>query len=263
MRMILALIGLVIFSLNAKADEFFPHDIWKREYGHFLAGIFGGHAVREKELHIQIQSGGFPDLQSAEYFNDLSENGLFWGGLIGYQKVYDLRLIAGVEFDIANYSNLNHTHTIAFSDAQGLYGTFAEVSYEQDWLVDLTGRVGYALSETCIPFVRFGVEVSRDKSRIVFTENSLGFPQITLEDRRWVYRFLTGLGIEVPIPCRNVSIRFEYLFHSKGKTIETDAIYLDGIVNPIYYAEQQPYTHSGRLSFVWNFTHNRIGVWKI
>lgn len=263
MRMILLVLSLLIWSLNAKADEFFPHDIWKVEYAHFLAGIYGGHAVRERELHIQIQSGQFPTLQPLEYYNELSENGKFWGGFVGYQEVHHLRMITGVELGVANYSNLNHTHLIEILDPMVLYNTLAEVSYDQDWIADLTGRVGYALSETCIPFIRFGVAVSRDKSRIVFTDNSLGLPQITLEDRRWVYRFLTGLGIEVPIPCRNVSVRLEYTFHSKGKTIETDALYLDGVVNPVYYAEQQPYIHSGRLSFVWNFTHNRIGVWKI
>lgn len=264
MKLAPVLAGFLLWHVNAQADEFFPHDFWKREYAHFLAGIHGGHAVREqKDFHAQIQLNGFPTFQPADYFNDLSENGLFWGAFLGYQEVRNLRFIAGIEFDIANYSNLNHTHTIAFSDPQALYGTFADVTYEQDWIADLTGRLGYAVSEICIPFVRFGVALSRDKSRVVFTENSVEFGQITLEDRKWVYRFLLGGGIEVPIPCRNVSIRLEYIVHSKGKTIETDFILLDGIINPVYYAEQQPYIQSGRISFVWNFTHNRIGVWKM
>lgn len=261
MKTILAISSLLSCCGIANAYSEFPQDLWKHKYGHIVAGIYGGQAVREEELNLNIQFGGFPSRIPAAYVNELSDNGLEWGLLIGYQEVYHHRLITGIEFNVGQL-DLDHTHQVAFSDPAATYGTNAEINYVQDWVVNLTGRLGYALTPVFIPFLRGGVEVSRDDSKILFTANSWNFPQVVLDDERWVYRFLIGIGLEVPVPCRNISIRAEYLFHSKGKTIETDGRLSDGVVNPLFYAEQQPYTKSGRLSLIWNFTRNRIGGWQ-
>src|SRR3990167_8878929 len=99
----------------------FPQDVWKNYYTHALVGAYGGHAVREGEVRLKVQAGAFPTSQPAFLIRELSENGPIWGVLLGYQSVSSHRLIMGIEAELAHH-DIDHTHTTAFSDPQGIAG---------------------------------------------------------------------------------------------------------------------------------------------
>ena len=109
-----------------------------------------------------------------------------------------------------------------------------------------------------MPYGRIGAELGSDRLSVTFGFNNPleadNNPLATNEERQWVYRFLFGVGVELPlVPACGTTFRVEYDFHSKGRTLIATTAINDGIFNPSFQAESQPFTQSGTISVVWNF----------
>jgi opacity protein-like surface antigen len=260
MEKVMKKIGLLICLLSSWliqpvfADEWvthWPESIWKKEWRtNFLIGIFGGYADRESNLTTTMQYGGFPVIPQSIVVRDVSDTGGIYGFLLGFHGRCNKWLFGG-EFNIENH-NFSEDHPFAFSDPAGLVGWNGTSEYQRDWMAGFTFRLGYQIVDYLLPYVRLGVETGRDKLITTLTPDDFD-GSLRLQDKTWIYRFLSGVGIEFPVYCTAITMRLEYQFHSKGKTIETDRLFTDGIFNPISTSQMQPRTQTGLIAIVRNF----------
>jgi opacity protein-like surface antigen len=175
------------------------------------------------------------------YSREGSDNGWLVAAFGGYQAINRQWLLGG-EFNI-EWQNIDHSHDYVFSDFD------VTAKYRRKGMLDLSGRLGYALTTNFMPYVRLGVELSRDSLTSTFVGS---ITSGVLNNKAWIHRFLLGMGVEMPIPgtC-GITLRLEYDYHSKGKTIEDFGA--DIRSTEYYYTAMQPRSYSGRLSIVWNF----------
>ena len=217
------------------ADE--PLLVW---YDNWLLGLSGGYANREALIQSSVTTFGNP----LYYSRDASDNGWLAAVFGGYQAIHEKWLLGG-EFNL-EWQDIEKSHDYAFASRN------VTATYRRKGMIDFSGRLGYAFCESLMPYVRLGVELSRDSLGSYFSGNSTS--SVQLFNKAWIHRFLLGVGVEVPLPetC-GISVRLEYDYHSKGKTIED----FGGTgIEPFlieYYTAMQPRTYSGRVSVVWNF----------
>ncbi len=228
------------------------HDCERDWMKNFLVGASMGYSDLQGSLRQQIAFGGLPDAYTSNIVRDYSDSGFIMGLLVGYQGIRD-KWLMGVELN-GDWNQIDTNHPYAFVDAPEVAGWNAMVRYERDLLAGLSARVGYFLAYNFMPYARLGAEVSRDQLETVFAPNPAVIPgRTTLDARIWVYRFLLGLGVEISTACRPLTVRVEYNYHSKGKTIETNGAIIDGVLNPVLNSNMQPTEQSASLALVWNF----------
>lgn len=246
---IIVLLGTMMILNTAFASlpqEFFQHR-WRTTP---LIGISGGYAVRDGHITSSILYGNNPDT-SATLVRDYSDNGLIYGILVGFQGFLHPWLL-GIEVNL-EWQDIDSPHAYAFSDIHGQFGWNASTTYRRETVVGLTGRVGYIFTPDVMPYFRFGAEVGRDKLATRFFGTN-AFPiSVAIDSKVWVYRFLIGAGLEIPVPCSSIVLRLEYDVHSKGKTVETNGAYTDGVINPVFNCQMQPLTQSGSIALVHYF----------
>ncbi|MBI2791449.1 MAG: hypothetical protein HYX61_05785 [Gammaproteobacteria bacterium] len=238
---------------HEKWQDHWPESVWKKEWDKsFLVGVLGGYADREANLLATVSYGGIPIVPQSIIVRDVSDTGLIYGVLAGYQGKCQ-KWILGLELNVENHE-FEEDHPFAFSDPAGLFGITGNTRYERDWMAGLTVRAGYYIVDYVMPYVRLGAETGRDRLQTTFSANFDGETgSILLQDERWIWRFLSGVGIEFPIYCTALTMRMEYQFHSKGKTLDTDNIFTDGDVMPIFNSNMQPKTQTGIIAIVRNF----------
>ncbi|MBS0290415.1 MAG: hypothetical protein JSS07_10345 [Proteobacteria bacterium] len=252
--------GFLLLLLNVSyvhADQFlhhhWPENVWIDEWEtNFLIAVFAGYGDREGNMNLSKQYGGFPLTPKMTIVRDVTDTGTVYGFVGGYQGKCQRWLLGG-EINVESH-HFGTTHPFAFSDPAGLLGWNGDISYQRDWMVGFTFRVGYYLVDYFLPYVRIGGETGRDKLITHLTSNLTTIPTLTLSEKEWVWRFLSGVGIEFPIYCTALTVRMEYQYHSKGKTIETNRLFTDGIVNPIANSDMQPHTQTGIIAIVRNFS---------
>lgn len=225
-------LGIVcsVFSLNVYAE------VW---LGNALLGISGGYMTRKSLVVSSVSTAN----NFLGYSRDASDNGWLGAGFAGYQAIHQQWLL-GAELNI-EWEAIEHTHRYFFATES------VTAAYRRKGVFDLSGRVGYAFTPNWMPYVRVGGEISRDDLRSNFVDS---VTSINLFNKAWIHRFIVGLGAEMPIPdVPGLTVRLEYDYHSKGKTIEDYAA--TGTTVPIlsYYTAMQPRSYSGRISVVWNF----------
>lgn len=223
--------------------------------GNWYMGGSLGYATLYGDDHTNMMYGfgALAANTAVDVYRDYSDNGLLVGVLAGYQEIRNQWLV-GAEFT-ADLQSIDKNHPFAFSDAQELVGWNADVRYQRRNMLGLVGRVGYAVTPFMMPYFRLGVEFSNDKMTTSYFGNPAVYPyDVVISQAHWLHRFLIGVGAEVPLPhtC-GATMRLEYNFHSKGRTIEEYGSLVDGIFSPQFYNEMQPEMQSGRISLVWNF----------
>lgn len=230
---IVSMTTLMLHSLPAHAI------LESRWLDNWVVGVSGGYASREGDIVSSIT--GFRNYSA--YSRSSSDDGWLGAAFIGYQSILGPLLFGG-EFNL-EYEMIDTSHTYAFADRH------VTAEYRRKGLIDLSGRMGYAVTTNFMPYLRLGAELSRDSLISTFAGSSV--PNASLYNKMWIHRFLVGLGVEMPVPdtC-GMTVRLEYDFHSKGKTIETYDATGVGITLIDYYTAMQPRTYSGRISVVWN-----------
>jgi opacity protein-like surface antigen len=224
---------LLLLPFQAQADL---RPMWEDNW---VLGVSAGYASRESDIGSSITL--FRNFSA--YSRNSSDDGVLGAVFVGYQFVNG-PLLAGGEFNL-EWENINNSHTYDFSNRQ------VTAEYRRKGLIDLSGRIGYALTENFMPYLRVGAELSRDSLTSTFSGNAI--TSATLYNKAWIHRFIVGLGVEMPVPqtC-GMTLRLEYDFHSKGKTIEAYAATGLEVTQIDYYTAMQPRTYSGRISGVWN-----------
>jgi len=248
MEKLVALLGMLL-SLSANAQ--WPQSHWMKDCEEgLLLGITGGYAERHGDLNIGLihtNINASSPIPTIEYTN----TGLIVGALAGYQALCNSWLI-GVELDV-QAQDMGSYRGFAFTDQQD-FGWSGQTRYKSSTSLGLSGRLGYGLSPFFMPYLRLGAEVSRDQLQTTIIGNPVIYPhRLFLQDKAWIFRFLLGVGFEFPIPCTSMTTRLEYNFHSKGKTIETNGVIVDGIINPLFTAQMQPTMQTVIVSLIWNF----------
>lgn len=225
--------------------------IWQ---GNWLMGAAIGFADRDASIQTTLSYGGPGVLLTPETIVgvDYEDSGFIWGLLVGYQAINQKWLVGG-EFNL-DWHNFDEEHAYAFADAANILGWEATARYKRNVMMGLTSRWGYAIVPYFMPYFRLGVELGNDKIDATF-ENSFFYPSgINIGERTWVYRFLIGAGIEIPLlmTC-GATTRVEFNFHSKGRSLEANGIIADGLFIPDVTTTMQPSEQSARIVLIWNF----------
>lgn len=220
-----------------------------------LLGVSGGY-VRDLGLYnIDIEYTGLPFFP-AIYQNDGEHDSGTVTGIIAGVQATSCDWLLGLELRW-NHFDMDHHRYFNFPDFPG--ASFARV-----WNVDgqikhgadlgLLLRLGYAMAPYLMPYMHLGVETSRDKMKVLIAGAPNVFPaSISLEDKRQIYRFTGGVGIECPAPwLQAISFRLEYMFHLPGSFLEASGFIQDGFVNPLFTANIKPRTQSIEGAIVWN-----------
>jgi opacity protein-like surface antigen len=238
---IISILALLVFCPSAFAivleeDPFAL--IW---YDNWLLGVSAGYATRQGLLQSSITTNS---TVLTGYSRDTSDNGWLAAIFGGYQAIHEEWLLGG-EINL-EWQNIEKTHRYTFYDRQ------VTAYYRRKGMIDFSGRVGYALTDNFMPYIRAGAEFSRDSLSSHYSGGSTA--NIQLYNKAWIHRFIVGIGAEMPVPgtC-GITLRLEYDYHSKGKTIEDYNATGEGLTRIDYYTALQPRTYSGRLSVVWNF----------
>ena len=155
-----------------------------------------------------------------------SKNGFYGGVFAGYQiqcNQYLLGLEAG--FNWQDFDERRDFHLLA-NNSPNTTQNLASYEYEKGTAFSLSLRAGYEVLDWLMPYVRLGAQTSRDTltMSVIFdpTNQLAGFSTTNAEERKRIYRFLGGVGLEfIVIP--QVSLRTEYNYTSKGDQISGHA----------------------------------------
>lgn len=216
---------------------------WK---GNWLAGVSGGYASRQGNMDLNIIQD---NLTQTTVSHDLSENGFVGGLFAGYDTFCNNWMLGG-ELKV-DWHDSDDNNGFYFADNLGT-ATIANATYDRGTTVGLSGRMGFALSRYLMPYLRLGVEGSRDKLSLSTVNAAAPSVSASIDERRWVYRGLAGVGLELPIPkWEQLSFRAEYNFLSHGRSVTANGVASNNVTFLSASATQR--TNEGRASLVWNF----------
>lgn len=225
----------------------------EKDQSHWLMGVSAGYAELSGSFQNRLTYRALPNIPLTQTESTLKDEGGLYSFFIGYQERCN-RWIKGLEARVDWY-DIDQSHTFSFSDPNNFLLWQGTVKHRRGPTPSFSGRLGYALVPYFTPYLRLGGELSHDKMWSEFSTNSPVFPYtLTPHAKTWVYRFLAGIGAEMPIFCTALTFRLEFNYHSKGRTIESDAGYTDGVINPIMAGDFQPKMLSYRFSLVRHFS---------
>lgn len=232
----LGLSSVIIFSGAAQAD-------WDANW---LIGASAGYGTRSGDLNVNV-TDVLVDDEFSTTSRSFSQNGWLWGLLAGYQARCNCWLVGGeVSVDWMDHGGQNN---YAYTDADDTW--VGSASFDSDALVAVSMRLGYEVASFFLPYIRLGVETSRDKLdfSVANFDNTLA---ASGEGQRRSYRFLGGVGMEFPVPmCEGLSLRAEYNYHSRGRSVSAGATANDGLT--YVSADTKQHANTGKASLVWNF----------
>ncbi|MBS0290424.1 MAG: outer membrane beta-barrel protein [Proteobacteria bacterium] len=224
----------------------------------WVLGLSGSYNWIDADENGDDQKAGFLISNFAMTEFDLGEqsnNVWGWGVLGGYQARCNGWLL-GVEFAADWLDSDNDDNGFAFTSVSPFNRSWiGNVNFERDYILALTGRMGYEAYPYLMPYIRAGVETSRDKVNfIVFTPSTNGgVPFLTAsgDSHCQSWRFIGGIGAEVPIPIfAGVTFRAEWNFHSNGKSVDATALANDGATLISVSGKQE--TNTAKISLVYN-----------
>ncbi len=213
--------------------------------GNWLVGASGGYTHNRGELNVTlINELGRQSVMTSRFKDD----GWFLGVLGGYQvRCNGWVLAPEINIDWYDLSDNDNDDDFAYTDSSNR-GWNAQSEYKREWVAGLTGRVGYDIATWLTPYVRGGLEWSKDK---------LSYSQTRFDNTRTIaadgsknaIRGVVGLGVEVPVPNYNcITVRAEYDFHGKGRIVDASNTVLSNTVD----VTREPYYQTAFVSVVWN-----------
>jgi opacity protein-like surface antigen len=183
------------------------------------------------------------------------------------------RWLAGLELNAdwyTGYEQRDFEMTAAGAVATDTVLYTGLVEFEREATLGLSARLGYQVVRCLIPYIRLGVEVSRDKLDVSYVGPrgvvGLGDQSFIadISDRDTSVRWVGGVGVEMPLTnfralfMDNASVRLEYDYHSKGGSLDgsvfrSDAFGVAPFTDQIYTTHYKPHTNTVKLSLAWNF----------
>jgi hypothetical protein len=241
----------VIASMNAQAQDdesWGPFDeglVWE---GNAMLGVTGGYASRHGNIGIVANGPG----QHLEFNNNMNSHGGVWGIFGGYQ-VFCNGILFGLELNV-QWEDIEQNNDYVFLDDHGIEWT-GVANYKREPAVGLSGRFGSRVSRCFIPYVRLGLETSRDKLALFAVRDPFFVPlEADIEGDRQNFRLFAGLGAEIPLLLKGLvgpAIRLEYNYHAEGPNTEAEGFASDDTT--LVVARSKSKTHVGTASFLWNF----------
>lgn len=229
-------------SLNLCAALLFPLSAFAQWENNWLVGLSAGFVDREGSLELAVfhETGAFSTLTIEQ-----EDSGFFGGLFAGYQARCNKWLV-GTEIKV-DWQDLGNVRDTAFTDVVG-NGVVVSSRYRQTNIVELTGRMGYEIYNAVMPYARLGLQSSRDRLA-VFAADPDG--AIEVDEQRRVFRLLTGVGVEMPIPVlMGLSVRLEYNYLPKGGRIDGQGLAPDNVT--VGTATMRPHLHQTFLALVLN-----------
>lgn len=238
------------------------------EPGYFLLGVAGGYSAARSNVDATVRylqpNVLFSNIPPTTALVNYTDGGFTGSVITGYEARCENWLLGGeLSFSWDNYNDLQ---TFAFSDVSAAgggpgFGWNGSYRYKRDVAVEFALRFGYELESLMlffppvfIPYVRFGVQTSKDIIEATYNGDPAVYPYSTSSTfRRWPYRFVAGVGTEFPV-IPELALRFEYNYRSSGQNLETTGYINDGlIINPSFTTAMNPIIQSGTMSLVWYF----------
>lgn len=236
-------------------------------YNNFLVGVTGGFSAQKTRTAVDViytePAVDFEAIPAIGNIYDFHSNGFLGGFFVGYQQVCRNWLL-GIEAELA-WQNIDLDERFAFSDIAALegdegFGWVGEVHSHTKTSAILSGRLGFVLETMVqdvivIPYLRLGVEANQQTIEATYFGDPEAYPFVTYnQTERWPIRFVLGGGFEFPIYYSRLAVRIEYLYHSKGQSLENSQLVLDGgIINPLFSTDINTETNTGKVAVVWNF----------
>jgi len=225
----------------------------------FLVGGSLGYGVRNGDVTTELDyrnAALVPGFFHTYTENLLKDYGTLWGLFVGGQMRCSDWLL-GLELGYDRH-NLDTAHQQPFSDRPGFtaisQGWLASSRYEVGDMFSLSLRWGYMMTEYLLPYLRVGVETSKDKLSVNYLGvNNYAFSLTNMQEKR-VYRFLAGIGFEVPIMAEQLKFRGEYNFHVEGNNLHAEGAIIDGVRDPYFINEAKTRAHVMKASIVWNIS---------
>lgn len=213
--------------------------------GNWLAGVYGGLAEREGDLDVFINH---PLGLSTNYINAQEDTGFIGGVLGGYQvRCHEWLLGGELNFE---WQDLGEDQESAFTDARDV-GIRTTARYYQNQVAAISGRFGYEVFPNFLPYVRLGVQTSRDKL-VVFGTDTDYDESIDMESLRRVWRLTAGIGAEIPACLlMGLSLRAEYNYRARAGSINTEELAIDN--QTVVTGSMRPKAHAVLVAFVLNF----------
>lgn len=223
----------------------------------FLVGASGGFAQSTGHVDFGMTYLGLPIYPRFDTEIELVDQGGLASVFVGYQWICN-RWIYGLELKL-DWMEDARAHEYALSDngffpgVGILLGFTGQFEYERSPLVGLSARLGYEVSPIFIPYIRFGVEATRDKFNVTVQGLSQIYPfGISLEDKRDIYSYYIGFGAQTPLFSSPFSLRFEYNYIARGRALITSGNIVDGDVNPFFEIQTHSKIHQLFASLVWD-----------
>lgn len=254
------LTGLMLASTAASAG-------WQ---GNFLIGAEGGYAWRDGHLNQRIVD--YSNAGALRFILSTQDNSLsfadsagFGGLLVGYQAQCN-RLLLGLEanFDWHGTEDNKPFHHLAGTNPEILpvEHHFATASYERGFTVGLSARAGYEVTRWLMPYIRLGIETSRDTLRYnseLLTPGIAALPvQVYAQGEERSYRFVGGAGLEFDTYIDELTFRVEYNYVPNSKRVKASAGTVDTAVlafSPIqeHFVDTKQDQHVAKAALVYNF----------
>lgn len=214
----------------------------------FLLGASAGYADRGGDLKFNSTSAA-PANEPTSFSVNHTDNGFIWGVLGGVQATCN-RWVFGAELSV-DWHDFDENTQYTRASTAGM-PVLLNARYEQGTIVGFSFRAGYEMAPSFLPYVRIGAETSSDKFATNGSVGAGGTSVFVLEDSKNVYRFLLGIGLEIPLrTIPGLAFRGEYNYHSKGKMIKSEGVATG--TAPSVGSSIKTDAHAAKFSVVWNF----------
>lgn len=187
----------------------------------------------------------------------ITDVGSFLGVLAGWQ-VQCGRTLLGLEGNI-DFHSFEETKQVAYSDNSIQLGLAnpayaASVKFERGTTYQFSGRAGWWLMPSFMPFVRLGLQYSRDQIHFSAPVRQV-FGQESFSAKESVWSGLAGIGVEIPV-FGPTSMRAEFNYIYSPSTTWTDDVNTLVGTNVMLggsHRVDHPKSYIGKVAWVWNF----------
>lgn len=222
----------------------------------WLLGLSGGYILQRARLTSTLnytQAALTPGAFQTHFKNNLHDNSYLIGILGGVQFNCQDWLL-GLELAVDGY-DLDDTERFVKADLFGVRGWQGQASYDKGTALGVSLRWGYKVTKTIWPYLRVGAEVSKDELTVSFAGSPFYPGQFTTQDDSTMLRYLIGFGAEALFPkVEALKLRLEYNYLSKGQSLDSSGLIIDGLTNPHFFSEvTQARYHLWKLAVVWYF----------
>lgn len=224
--------------------------------GEFLLGVSAGGSWGNNADSATLTVSDVGVFESRTIVNDDHDGRFIWGFLGGYQARCNA-LLLGLEVNVDwRTHDDDDTGTVVFVDPVLGGTTAATVSRDHNnFVVGITGRIGYQIANYFMPYIRLGVDHKEHNAFDFTVSNDVapGFTVISSSDSNGHWGFVGGLGAEFPVlPC--LALRAEWNYHSRHHGDDTlVAVAPNGTTVYTLSGDFPSHENTARLSLVYNF----------